>query len=262
MNLLLKAKLEFVIRVVNEHGYKIKILKDQEQPKEVDEVISVSPPKYINGKNMLTFHKYIKNKGFSSLALGENHDTTEHYIKQFLGVETDCPVCYSTLGEFKVCCQKCIAIICETCSKQLARCPICQNEEWTMKHGLVREVLNCSELSDIELCALFADEYREEYEKFTGEDTRNSVYSASTLNQQISRYSKRLAFWQIKSDELDERSNFYTPDDITTYIQKQMFFTNNLEYIIQKMYNDFSLETSMEISRKAYKLKVSARNNK
>ena len=50
MNLLLKAKLEFVIRVVNEHGYKIKILKDQEQPKEVDEVISVSPPKYINGK--------------------------------------------------------------------------------------------------------------------------------------------------------------------------------------------------------------------
>ena len=41
-----------------------------------------------------------------------------------------------------------------------------------------------------------------------------------------------------------------------------MFFANNLEYIIQKMYNDFSLETSMEISREAYELKVSARNNK
>ena len=119
------------------------------------------------------------------------------------------------------------------------------------------------ELSGNEICTLFADEYREEYEKFTGEDTRNNIcYSSYTLNQQITRYSKRLAFWQIKSDELDERANFYTPDDITTHIQKQMLFTNTLEYIIQKKYNDFSLETSMEISRRAYKLKVSARNNK
>ena len=82
---------------------------------------------------MLTFHKYMKNKGFICLSLGENHNTTEHYIKQFLGVETDCPVCYSTLDESKVWCQKCRATICIKCSEQITRCPICQTEEWTIK---------------------------------------------------------------------------------------------------------------------------------
>ena len=67
MNQALKAKLEFVIRVINEHGYTIKILKDQGKPSGVDKVVSDSPPQYINGKNMLTFHKYIKNKGVSCL---------------------------------------------------------------------------------------------------------------------------------------------------------------------------------------------------
>ena len=128
MSSMLKEKLEFVIRVVNEHGYTIKILKDQERPSEVDKVISVSPPQYINGKNILTFHKYIKSKGLGSLAIGENHNTTEHFIKQFLGVETDCPVCYSSVDAPGVWCQKCRAIVCVKCSEQLARCPICQNE--------------------------------------------------------------------------------------------------------------------------------------
>ena len=173
---------------------------------------------------MLIFYKYIKNKEFNCFGVGENQDTNEHSIKQFLGLETECPVCYSTLGESKVCCQKCIAIICATCSKQLARCPICQNEEWTIEHIIDREVLKCSELGDVELCKLFADEYREEYEKFTGEDTRDIGPYAYTTNEQISRYSKRLAFWQIKSDELYERADYYTPDDITANIQKQMFF--------------------------------------
>jgi hypothetical protein len=39
MNQALKAKLEFVIRVVNEHGYKIKILKNKEKPKEVEKLL-------------------------------------------------------------------------------------------------------------------------------------------------------------------------------------------------------------------------------
>ena len=93
MSSMLKEKLEFVIRVVNEHGYRIKILKDQETPSEVDKVISVSPPQYINGKNMLIFYIYIKNKDFNCFGVGENQDTNEHSIKQFLGLETDCPVC-------------------------------------------------------------------------------------------------------------------------------------------------------------------------
>ena len=33
MNSMLKEKLDFVIRVVKEHGYKIKILKNKEKPK-------------------------------------------------------------------------------------------------------------------------------------------------------------------------------------------------------------------------------------
>ena len=36
MNSMLKEKLDFVIRVVKEHGYKIKILKNKEKPKEVE----------------------------------------------------------------------------------------------------------------------------------------------------------------------------------------------------------------------------------
>jgi hypothetical protein len=40
MNSMLKEKLDFVIRVINEHGYKIKILKDQEQPKEVEKLLA------------------------------------------------------------------------------------------------------------------------------------------------------------------------------------------------------------------------------
>ena len=55
MNSMLKEKLDFVIRVVKEHGYK-KIIKNKEKPKEVETIISVSPPKYINGKTMLTSH--------------------------------------------------------------------------------------------------------------------------------------------------------------------------------------------------------------
>ena len=158
MNQALKAKLEFVIRVVNEHGCKIKILKNKEKPKEDDKIISVSPPKCIDGKNMLTFYKYIKNKKYACLSLGENHNTTEHYIKQFLGVETDCPVCYSALDESKVWCQHCRATICIKCSEQITRCPICQNEEWTIKHRETQELLNSDEL-----WTLFEDEYREEY---------------------------------------------------------------------------------------------------
>ena len=75
---MVKEKLDFVIRVVKEHGYKLKILNNKEKPKEVENIISVSPPKCIEGKHMLTFHKYIKNKEFSCLSLGENHTTTEH----------------------------------------------------------------------------------------------------------------------------------------------------------------------------------------
>ena len=262
----LKAKLEFVIRVVNEHGYKIKILKDQEQPSKVDKVISVSP-EYIAGKNMLTFHKYIQNSGSSILSLGENHNTTEHYISQFLNVETDCPVCYLPLNGSEVWCQHCRAIVCVKCSEQLAQCPICKNEEWTIKHRLAEQLAFhaefCSKaLSGNEVCTLlYADEYREEYEHFTGEDTRNTRYSAYTTNEQISRYSKRLAFWKIKLNELGEYPEFYTEEGIESYIYKRMFFMGNLDQVRVRMEDIFTNEIKTKIHKAAYKLEVSARHN-
>ena len=63
MNSMLKEKLDFVIRNVKEHGYKIKILKNKEKPIEVETIISISPPKCIDDKHMLTFHTYTKNRG-------------------------------------------------------------------------------------------------------------------------------------------------------------------------------------------------------
>ena len=267
MNSMLKEKLDFVIRVVKEHGYKIKILKNKEKPIEVEKIISVSPPKCIDDKNMLTFHKYIKNMGFSCLSLGENHNTTEHYIKQIWGVETDCPVCYSTLDESKVWCQTCRAIFCVKCSEQLARCPICQNEEWTIKHRIDEQLSFhaefCSKaLSGNEVCTLlYADEYREEYEHFTGEDTRNTRYSAYTTNEQISRYSKRLAFWKIKLNELGEHPEFYTQDGITSYTYKRMLFMGNLDRVRVRMENNFTNEIKTKIREAAYKLEVAARTN-
>jgi hypothetical protein len=210
---------------------------------------------------MLTFHKYIKNKEFTCLSLGENHNTTEHYIKQFLGVETDCPVCYSALDACGVWCQHCRAIVCIQCSEQITRCPICQNEEWTIKHTIAQQLLNHTELSYNELCALFANEYREEYEKFAGADTRNIGYSAYTLNEQISRYSKRLAFWKIKLNELGEHPEFYTEEGITSYTYKRMFFMGNLDRVRVRMENNFTNEIKTKIREAAYKLEVAARNN-
>jgi hypothetical protein len=215
---------------------------------------------------MLTFHKYIKNSGFSCLSLGENHNTTEHYIKQFLGVETDCPVCYLPLNGSEVWCQKCKAIVCMKCSEQLAQCPICKNEEWTIKHRLAEQLAFhaefCSKaLSGNEVCTLlYVDEYREEYEHFTGEDTRNTRYSAYTTSEQISRYSKRLAFWEIKLDELDDPA-FYSPNCITSYINKRMFFVKNIERVDFGMEDNFTNEIKMKIRQAADKQRVSARNN-
>ena len=40
MNSMLKEKLDFVIRIVKEHGYKIKILKNKEKPKEVEKILA------------------------------------------------------------------------------------------------------------------------------------------------------------------------------------------------------------------------------
>ena len=40
MNSMLKEKLDFVIRIVKEHGYKIKILKNKENPKEVEKLVA------------------------------------------------------------------------------------------------------------------------------------------------------------------------------------------------------------------------------
>ena len=249
MNSMLKEKLDFVIRVVKEHGYKIKILKNKEKPKEVEKIISISPPKCIDDKNMLTFHKYIKNSGFSCLVLGENHNTTEHYIKQFLGVETDCPVCYLPLNGSEVWCQKCKAIVCMKCSEQITRCPICQNEEWTIKHIKAKESLNSDEL-----WTLFENEYQEEYEKFTGEDTRGSNNAIYTLNQEITRYSKILAFWCIKLKELDEHREFHTPDGITSYNNKRTFFMNIIKALHFKMDNMFTTEIIIKILKESSKL--------
>ena len=86
------------------------------------------------------------------------------------------------------------------------------------KNGGVQELLSYNEL-----CTLFEDEYREEYEEFTGEDTRDTGYSLFTSNQQITRYSKILAFWCIKLKELGGHREFYTPDGITSYNNKRMF---------------------------------------
>ena len=256
MNSMLKEKLDFVIRVMDEHGYKIKILKDQEQPIEVETIISISAPKCIDDKNMLTFHKYIKNKEFRCIPLGENHNITEHYIKQFLGLETDCLICYSAIDESKVWCKKCRATICIKCFKQITQCPICQNKEWTIKHRGVLKVLSYDELN-----ALFEDEYRKEYETFTGEDRRNTRYSTFTPKQQITRCSKFLAFWEIKLKELDAHPEFYSTDDYETHINKRMFFMDNIEQLNTRIDNTFSTKQIKKIREAANKLIVSATNN-
>jgi hypothetical protein len=198
---------------------------------------------------MLKYHKYIKNKGLGSPIIGENHNTTEHFIKQFLGVETDCPVCYSSMDGSGVWCQKCKAIVCVKCSEQITRCPICQNEEWTIKHIKAKESLNSDEL-----WALFENEYQEEYEKYTGEDTRGSNNAIYTLNQEITRYSKILAFWCIKLKELGGHREFYTPDGITSYNNKRMFFMKNIDMLHFRIDNIFSTEQIIKILEAAAKL--------
>ena len=121
----------------------------------------------------------------------------------------------------------------------------------------------CSKaLSGNEVCTLlYADEYREEYEHFTGEDTRNTGGSFYTTNEQISRYSKRLAFWKIKLNELGEYPEFYTPDGITSYSNKRMFFMGNVDQVRFRIENNFTNEIKVNIHEAAYKLEVSTRNN-
>ena len=129
-----------------------------------------------------------------------------------------------------------------------------------IQHTIAQAFSNHTELSYNELCSLFADEYREEYEQITGEDTRNTGYSAYTTNEQISRYSKRLAFWEIKLDELDDPV-FYSPNCITSCINKRMFFMKNIERVDFRMEDNFTNEIKMKIRQAADKLRVSARNN-
>ena len=124
------------------------------------------------------------------------------------------------------------------------------------KNGGAHELLSCNEL-----WTLFEDEYREEYEKFTGEDTRGSNDAIYTLNQQITRYSKILAFWCIKLNELGEHREFYTPDGITSYNNKRMFFMMNIKMLHVRIDNMFPTEQIIKILEAADKLVVSATHN-
>ena len=97
--------------------------------------------------------------------------------------------------------------------------------------------------------------------KNTGEDTRNTGYPPYTLNQRITQYSKRLAFWQIKLNELGEYPEFYTPDGITSYINKRMFFMSYLERVRVRIEDNFTKEINTNLHEATYKLEVSTRNN-
>ena len=135
MNKALKEKLGFIIRIINKYNYRVMFLKENEKPYKNNNIIFVSPPKYVNGEQLFCIYRPVcqnfnGSTKFATLGIYRDYPLSEKHITHFLRIETDCIICYSTLDpEAHNACLKCKAIICNECLKQkITQCPICTIE--------------------------------------------------------------------------------------------------------------------------------------
>ncbi len=84
--------------------------------------------------------------------------------------------------------------------------------------------------------AQFEDIYRDEFEKYTGMNTRDNTVKLFTLDEQIDRYSKSLSFWTLLCDKI-KLSKKINPD----YYEEH---EKNLNYIYCMIsHNQFKIES-------------------
>ena len=253
MNSILKDKLELVIRVINEHGYKVKFIKHNQSPEKARKTISVSTFK-LGDVHMYELHKLGEDgKEFICMGLSENERITERDITLFLGVRNECAICYTiTEATIIATCESCKALICEECSKRIDQCPICQDDmDDNFLCNMVKQNVN-------EVYQNSVDEYRDVYEQFT------AAGSDESLDKRIDRYSKFLSFWHIKLHTMQnymhdecETSGF----NFLTYINKKGFVCQNIERMEDEIDAIFIKSVSGKIREKAYKFLDSHKEN-
>lgn len=143
MNDDLKKKLANVINIINNHGYKIKFMKEN------DEI-------YVTADNKTIFVNTKMRQGTALLIfpLKETFDgvETEIYwvfpdeniieseVKRLIGIISGCYVCCKKTSSY-CSCLKCRCIVCSNCVNEMKKCVKCNNEEglfgkWYQEHEL------------------------------------------------------------------------------------------------------------------------------
>ena len=253
MNQALKEKLELVIRVINEHGYKVKFIKHNQNPEKARKTISVSTFK-LGDVHMCELHKLGEDeKEFICMGLSEDERITERDIILFLGVRNECAICYTiTEASIITTCESCKALICEKCLKKIDQCPICQD---VMSDNFLCNMLK-QNVNEVYRNSI--DEYHDVYEQFTAAGSNES------LDERIDRYSKFLSFWHIKLHTMQKNMHEECKNpgfNFLTYINKKGFVCQNIERMEDEIDAIFIKNVSVKIRAKAYKLVNSHKEN-
>ena len=95
------------------------------------------------------------------------------------------------------------------------------------------------------------EHFRESYESFMGIDSENHSYQAYTLDEQIERYSKNIAFWYI---QLDKIKNSYGKN--SNKLLKVKFIKEQILRLINNSHDVFPDDVPSLIHENALNMKL------